>query len=136
LETKKYSARGSFPQEGADAVGAKGQIGRHPVRENAVVPRSYFPEVREDSCCEAVIFQGREGDVVRERLTAWARDGESLRGPKAQESNGPCLELILRGAMEWARLFLGEETAEVPVQGPEGFCRKAQERKRCSEKSL
>jgi hypothetical protein len=53
---KKYSARGSFLQEGADAVGAKGQIGRHPVRENAVIPGPYFPEVHEDSYREVTIF--------------------------------------------------------------------------------
>jgi hypothetical protein len=66
---------------------------------------------------------------VRERLTAWVRDGESLRGPKAQESNGSDPELILRGAMEWAQLSLWDEAAEVLVRGPVGVRRKAQERK-------
>jgi hypothetical protein len=59
----------------------------------------------------------------------WVGERESLRGPKAQESNRPCPELIPWGAIEWVRLSSWDQAAEAPVQGLKGFCKKVQERK-------
>jgi hypothetical protein len=63
-------------------------------------------------------------------LTSWAKRRERPRGPKAQESKRPYLELTPRGAYRRVQLFRWDEPAGAPVRSPTGFCRKAQERKR------
>jgi hypothetical protein len=67
----------------------KGQTGQRPVRGNAATALPNALGSRELAIVRSDREKGREGRKRRETLFFREGNGESLRGPKAQESTGP-----------------------------------------------